>query len=140
MRAATRRPSIPPTMTTAGKQVVIVEDDEGMRDAIHRVLQASGLAVTGFASAEAALLDRATREAGCLVLDIHLPGISGFDLYERLAAAGSKPPVVFVSARDDARNRERAFQLGALSYLVKPFSSRALADIVARALAKGMRA
>ena len=104
-----------------------------MRDAIHRVLQATGFAVTGFASAEAALQDHTTREAHCLVLDIHLPGISGFELYERLGETGSKPPVIFITARDDIRNQERAAQLGALDYLVKPFSGRALAAIVARA-------
>jgi FixJ family two-component response regulator len=114
--------------------VVVVEDDAGMRDAIDRVLQATGFAVTGFASAEAALQDKVTREAHCLVLDIHLPGISGFDLYERLAETGSKPPVIFITARDDIRSKERSAQLGALDYLVKPFSGRALAAIVARAL------
>jgi FixJ family two-component response regulator len=114
--------------------VVVVEDDAGMRDAIHRVLEATGFAVTDFAAAEAALQDHATREAHCLVLDIHLPGISGFELYERLGELGSKPPVIFITARDDIRNQERAKQLGALDYLVKPFSGRALAAIVARAL------
>ena len=104
-----------------------------MRDAIRRVLQATGFAVTGFASAEAALQDEATREAHCLVLDIHLPGISGFELYERLGELGSKPPVIFITARDDVRNQERAVQLGALDYLLKPFSGRVLAAIVARA-------
>ena len=106
-----------------------------MRDAIHRVLEAAGFAVTDFATAEAALLDRGTHEASCLVLDIHLPEISGFELYERLRAIGSKQPVVFITARDDAHSRERAIQLGAVDYLVKPFSGRALAGIVARALA-----
>ena len=105
-----------------------------MRDAIHRVLQATGFAVTGFASAEAALQNHATREAHCLVLDIHLPGISGFELYEQLGETGSKPPVIFITARDNIRNQERAAQLGALDYLVKPFSGRASAAIVARAL------
>ena len=134
MRPAPFRSQHAGTMTTGRKRVVIVEDDKGMRDAIHRVLEATGFAVAGFASAESALQDAGTRDAGCLVLDIHLPGISGFELYERLAAPGRRLPVVFITARDDARNRERAFQLGALSYLVKPFSSRALAEIVARAL------
>jgi FixJ family two-component response regulator len=114
--------------------VVVVEDDAGMRDAIHRVLQATGFAVTGFATAEAALQDHITREAHCLVLDIHLPGISGFELYEQLGESGNKPPVIFITARDNLRNQERAAQLGALDYLVKPFSGRALAAIVERAL------
>ena len=121
-------------MTTGRRPVIVVEDDAGMRDAIYRVLDAAGFAVTGFATAEAALQDRSIRQACCLVLDIHLPDISGFELYERLGATGSRPPVIFITARDDARNHERAAQLGALGCLIKPFSGRALAAIVARAL------
>jgi FixJ family two-component response regulator len=122
-------------MTTGRGPVIVVEDDRGMRDAIHRVLQAAGFAVVGFATAEAALQDRGMREACCLVLDIHLPDVCGFELYERLGALGLKRPVIFITARDDMRNRERAVQLGAFDYLVKPFSGRALAAIVARAVA-----
>ena len=124
-------------MTTMAGQgrVVVVEDDAGMREATVRVLEATGFAVTGFASGEAALHDRGTVQACCLVLDIHLPDISGFDLYGRLGAMGSKSPVIFITARDDTRTRQRAIELGALDYLVKPFSGRELAAIVTRALA-----
>ena len=94
-----------------------------------------GLPLRFCVSAEAALQDEATGKAHCLVLDIHLPGISAFQsYYERLGQTGSKPPVIFITARDDTRTQERAAQLGALDYLVKPFSGRALAATVARAL------
>ena len=114
-------------------QVVLVEDDTGMREALERVLVAAGFGVSAFASAEAALQDRATLDANCLVLDIHLPGLSGFELYERLVGVGRKPAVVFITARDDALYQDRARRLGALDYLVKPFSGRALSEIVAKA-------
>ncbi len=122
-------------MSAARGQVVLVEDDEGMREAIERVLTATGFVVAAFGSAEAALKDRGTLDAHCLVLDIHLPGLSGLDLYERLAAVDRKPAVIFITARDEAASRDHARQLGALGYLVKPFSGRALAALVADAFA-----
>jgi len=115
--------------------VVLVEDDAGLREALERVLAATGFAVCGFGSAEAALGDRATTKARCLVLDIQLPGISGFELYERLATGDNEPAVVFITAHDLPVNHDRARQLGAIGYLIKPFSGRELAAIVAKAFA-----
>ena len=120
------------TIGSAQGQVVVVEDDAGMRGAIVRVLKATGLAVASFVTGEAALRDPTALQARCLVLDIHLPDISGFELFERLGALGNKSPVIFITARDDLRNRERALELGALDYLVKPFSGRKLAAIITR--------
>lgn len=120
-------------MPTDRGPVVLVEDDVGMREALERVLVATGFLVTGFDSAESALQDRCTLDARCLVLDIHLPGLSGFEFYERLVGVGRKPPVIFITARDDALYQARAEQLGALAYLVKPFSGHALSGIVAKA-------
>lgn len=114
--------------------VVLVEDDLGMREAIERVLTATGFIVAGFDSAESALQDQGTLDARCLVLDIHLPGLSGFELYERFVAVGRKPPVIFITAREDAVQQTRAKQLGALGYFVKPFSGHALSAVVSKAL------
>jgi DNA-binding response OmpR family regulator len=118
-------------MVKGPKRVVVVEDDEGLRHAIQRVLRAAGFAVTGHPNAQSALQDPGLGDSFCLVLDIHLPDVSGFDLYEQLGASGSTPRVIFITARDEARNRERATALGALDYMVKPFSGRALAAVVA---------
>ncbi|MEO8303525.1 MAG: response regulator [Betaproteobacteria bacterium] len=120
-------------MPDARGLVVLVEDDTGMRDAAERVLAATGFEVLGFDSAESALQDRATLDARCLVLDVHLPGISGFELYERLLAVGRKPAVVFISARDDTHTKVRSTQFGALAFLVKPFSGHTLCAVVAKA-------
>ncbi|MEO8136439.1 MAG: response regulator [Betaproteobacteria bacterium] len=122
-------------MAAGSGRVALVEDDAGMREALERVLVAAGFMVSAFSSAEAALLDRSTLDSDCLVLDIHLPGLSGFELYERLVAVGRKPPVIFITARDDPVHQDRARQLGALDYLVKPFSGRALSAIVSKAFA-----
>ncbi len=114
-------------------RIVVVEDDESMRQAIERILRAGGFTVLAFASAETALEGGVATAADCLVLDVFLPGISGFDLYRRLAPAGEPLPVIFITAHDEPANREEAQRLGATSYLPKPFSGRALLDAVTRA-------
>lgn len=104
-----------------------------MREAIERVLTAASFTVMGFESAEAALAEPATMGAGCLVLDVHLPGLSGLEMYQQILDRGQKPPVLFITARDSTTTRNRAAQYGALGYLVKPFSGHALSAVVDRA-------
>ena len=112
----------------------MVEDDEGMRLALERLLHAGGYPVTTFASAEALLLSRARLRADCLVLDVRLPGLSGPELCERLAAEGSDAPVIFMTAHDDPQTRERAQACRPIAYLLKPFAGRQLLEAIARAL------
>ena len=99
-----------------------------MRQAIERVLKARGIPVRTFGSAEAALACDAARCAACMVVDVKLPGQSGLEFYEGLT---SRPSVIFVTAHDDPEIRERAARLGAAGFFHKPFSGRALADLVA---------
>jgi FixJ family two-component response regulator len=73
--------------------------------------------------------------AGCLVLDVRLPGMSGFELYRALRQSGIEPPVIFITAHDEPSAREQAAQAGAVAYLAKPFHGRRLVDAVNRALA-----
>src|SRR5262249_4355613 len=114
-------------------RIVVVEDDESMSQAIERVLRAGGFKVHTFASAEAVLEAGVATAADCLILDISLPGMSGFDLYRRLAPAGEQLPVIFITAHDEPAIREEAERLGSTSYLPKPFSGRTLLDAVTRA-------
>ena len=119
-------PSEPP-------KVMVVEDDAGMRQAIERILKAGSFAAVSFVSGEAAL--EADAGADCWLLDIHLPGMSGFELYQRLALTGKKLPAVFITARDDPAIREQALSLGGAGcYLSKPFSGRALLAAITQAL------
>jgi RNA polymerase sigma factor (sigma-70 family) len=116
-------------------RIVVVEDDASMSQAMERVLRAGGFAPALFVSAEAALEAGAPEAADCLVLDIHLPGMSGLELYQRLAVAGNARPVIFITARDGSAVRLEAERLGgAGSYLPKPFSGRALLDAITQAL------
>jgi FixJ family two-component response regulator len=87
-----------------------------------------------FASAEAALEAGVAPAADCLVLDIHLPGMSGFELYERLAPDGEELPAIFITAHDEPSFRERAAKLGASRYHPKPFSGRTLLNAVTQAI------
>jgi FixJ family two-component response regulator len=115
-------------------RIVVVEDDASMSQAIERILRAGGFAAAPFASAEAAL-EADAASADCLVLDIHLPGMSGLELYQRLVLCGKEAPVVFITAHDEPAVREAAERLGGDgSYLPKPFSGRDLLEAVNRTL------
>ena len=115
--------------------VVVVDDDDGMREGMRRVLEIAGYTAKLFASAEELLASDVASRAGCLVIDLRLPGMSGFDLQRVLAAAGAVPPIIFVTAHDLPRVRQRAMASGS-DYLVKPFLSQALVESVARAIVK----
>src|SRR6185436_5243043 len=115
-------------MSNPVRRIVVVEDDASMGQAIERLLRAGGFQPILFASAEAALDSGVAPAADCLVLDIQLPGMSGFELYSQFAPDVEQPPTIFITARDEPAVREKAERLGAKSYHPKPFSSRALLD------------
>ena len=85
--------------------ILVVEDHEGLRHAVERLLQARGHETASFASAEALLESEVRRRAACLILDVRLPGLSGFELRERLAQEGFHPPVIYDGARRPAGAR-----------------------------------
>lgn len=114
--------------------IFVIEDDPGLKQAVARVLVAAGFRARIFESAEAALADESIHEADCFVLDIHLPGMSGFTLHGRLATRGVRAPVVLITAHDDPVHRRTAHEIGASAYLTKPFSSASLIDAVLRAV------
>ena len=121
-------------MPTPQYAVVIVEDDESMRDAMHRMLTLADFAPEAFASPEAALASPRSSEAACLVLDIHLPGLSGFELFDRLVAAGARSTVIFITGFDEPAARKRAAERNAAAFLTKPFPGTALVSAVKEAI------
>jgi FixJ family two-component response regulator len=110
------------------REVVVVEDDPGMREALGRVLTAAGFRVSAFDSSEALLEAGPRSDPGCWVLDVRLPGMSGLALYRALAARGTASPVIFMTAFDEPSVREEARRLGAADYLLKPFGGRQLVE------------
>lgn len=113
------------------KTVAVVDDDASMRVGLERLLQARGFDTEIFASAEAFL--GAASAADCLLLDIHLDGMGGFELRRRLSTAGSRLPVIFMTAFDDDATRDEATRLGCVAYLRKPFAGHLLMEAIADA-------
>ena len=113
-------------MERSTKHIAIVEDDEGMNLAMVRLLQAAGFQTTTFSSAEAFLRQDAPLEVACVIVDIHLPGLSGLELGRRLHQKGPVPRVVFITAHDDPATRALALDVGGCAYLTKPFHGRSL--------------
>ena len=115
------------------RSVVVVDDDPSMRQALRRLLRLAGYAARAYESAEAFIGDGNAALATCLVLDVQLPGISGFDLRDRLARDGRALPVIFITAYDEPEARQHATRAGAVAYLTKPFAGRDLIDAVMQA-------
>jgi FixJ family two-component response regulator len=107
------------------QSIVIVEDDAGMKKAIERLLRAAGFRPVSFASAEELLQTKAADSAACLVLDIHLPGLSGLELRRLLITSGRLKPVIFITGQDQEPLRDEARRLGC-AYFRKPFEGSAL--------------
>jgi FixJ family two-component response regulator len=122
-----------PPAASAPPLVYVIDDDASLLRALRRLLAAGGFRVCTFASAEE-FLESAAATPACLVLDVHLGGLSGLDLHEQLLAAGRRIPVVFITAHDDAVTRERAQRAGAIDYLRKPFNDESLIAGIKRAL------
>ncbi len=110
--------------------IAVVEDDPSMLRGLRRLLLAHGFHVEEFASAESFLDDIAKCEAKCLLVDIHLGGMSGIDLKRRLTSSGSNLPVIFMTAIDNEATHREAFAVGCVAYLRKPFLAKLLIDAI----------
>ena len=114
--------------------VCVIDDDDSLLRALRRLLDATGFRVETFSSAEQFLESDHRGRADCLVLDVHLSGLSGLELQERLARSGVSTPVVIITAHDEASTRERAQRAGAVEYLRKPFDDDSLIDAIHKAI------
>ena len=122
-------------MPTRPQIIAVVEDDEDMRTGISRLLSVSGYQTEIFASAEEFLVGVAKSHATCLLLDIHLGGLSGIELRRQLSASGSRLPVIFMTAIDDEALHRDALAAGCVALLRKPFTARVLDDAITKATA-----
>jgi FixJ family two-component response regulator len=113
-------------MPTLPKTIAVVDDDASMLKGIERLLGAYGFAIKVFASAEAFLERNAAADVDCLVVDIHLGGMSGIELRQHLTASGCKLPVIFMTAFDDEATRMQAQSAGCIAFLHKPFTANLL--------------
>lgn len=116
--------------------VCVIDDDEAIRSALVRLLDARGFAARGYASVGDYLLEPPPDgEVGCLLLDVYMPGPSGLDLQRKLGASGRRRPVVFMSGSADVPTCAAAMRAGAIDFLTKPIDRESLFDAVRRALA-----
>jgi len=114
--------------------VLVVDDDTSLRGAVSSLLRSVGLRVETFGSAAAFLDANLPPAAGCLILDIRLPGQSGLDLQADLVREDIRIPIIFISGHGDVPMTVRAMKAGAVDFLTKPFRDQDLLDAVAIAL------
>jgi len=109
--------------------IAIVDDDASVRRSLHRLVQGAGYTVETFASGREFLEWLPRGRAACLVLDVHMDEMTGFDVQKRLAV-----PIIFITAHDDAVTRERITKSGAAGHLWKPFDEQAVLGAIRRAV------
>jgi len=114
--------------------VAVVDDDASVRRALTRLLQSAELRVLSYASATEFLESGTSSLPDCVILDIHLGGMSGLELLSRLRELGHNLPVLIITAHDDAPAREAAARGGCAAYLCKPLEAKVLLEEVATAM------
>ena len=114
--------------------IVVVDDDDALRNSLDDLLESVGYRVQGFASAEAFLQAQHAPETACLLLDVHLPGMDGLELQRQLVAAHRCIPIIFITAYADDDMRTRALAAGAVAVLSKPCREEDLLNAIEAAL------
>ena len=112
------------------RRVIILDDDEAVRDSLEILLDTHGYEVTSFASARAFLESGEVGRGACLILDLHLPDMSGFDVLRRLEGSMK---VIMITARSDAATLRSAIEAGAMTLLEKPFTDQQLVSTIEKA-------
>lgn len=122
------------TLSGQNYMILVVEDDEGARDSLLLLLRTADLEAWGFPSCEELAAATAPGDADCLILDIHLPGVSGIEFLETLRRTGARLPALLLSGRASAADARRAEAADALAILEKPFRPAELLALVRGAL------
>jgi FixJ family two-component response regulator len=117
--------------------VAVVDDDESVRESLPDLLGEFGFDARVFPSAEEFLVSDSFGQSKCLVLDIAMPGMTGFQLQQELKARGQNIPIIFITAQKEEAVRKRALERGAVGFLLKPFSDAALLRALNTALGLG---
>lgn len=122
----------------ADQKILVVEDDDSLQPAIERLLNAAGWRTVAYASAEALLANPTPEDVACVICDLKLPAMSGFDLLAEWRAPGGRPPLILITAHDAPGMDKEAMRRGAAAYLAKPFRGTALLEVI-NAVTEGRR-
>jgi len=117
-------------VTVDKKQVYIVDDDESVCRALGLLMVACGLAVRTFSSAEEFFSAVPNSAPGCLILDIHMPGLKGWEAQECLLRSGSERPIIIITADKNGDLKQQALKAGAAGFLQKPINDQELIDLI----------
>ena len=121
-------------MLNETQTIAIVDDEAPLRAALRRLLCSHGFEVELFPCGSDLLEAHANQAFKCIVLDLHMPEMSGFDVLAHLAAGGSRPPVVVITGHDQPGNADRVMRFGVKSYLVKPVDQAPLIEAIEEVL------
>ncbi len=117
--------------------IVVVDDDPSIVEAVVSLMESVGYSAVGLSAAEHFLASSRSGRTACLILDVRMPGMGGLELQRRLRATGDLTPIIFITAHGESNASAEALRLGAVAFLVKPFSQESLLDAVRSALAGG---
>jgi FixJ family two-component response regulator len=117
-------------MLLENKQIFIVDDDESVCRALAVLLVTYGFTVDTFICADDFFRAVPNSVSGCLILDVHMPGLDGWETLRHLSTSGSRRPVIIISADKNRGLNEKATKAGAAGFLQKPFNDRALVDLI----------
>jgi len=122
-------------MSNAPPRIAVVDDEQSVCVALQRLIRSAGMDVETYPSGEEFLKAVQTRRPDCVVLDLHMPKVNGYEVQSRLVQAGARVPVVVITGHDTPESRARALASGAAAYLLKPVDDRLLLDAIAAAVA-----
>lgn len=128
-------PSPPPTDASGDPTVFIVDDEAAVAESLRWLIESVGLRVETFSAAGEFLARYRPERAGCLVLDVRMPEMSGLELQDRLNARGASLPIIFVTGHGGVQTAVRALKGGAIDFIEKPFDDQRMLDLVHKALA-----
>lgn len=115
--------------------VFVVDDDQAMRNSLKWLIESVGMRVETYASADDFMRHYYPGRAGCLLLDVRMPGMSGLDLQDHLARESIRIPVIIITGHGDVPMAVRAMKSGAVDFIEKPFNDELLLDSIRNALA-----
>jgi FixJ family two-component response regulator len=124
------------SVESAGPTIIIIDDDDAIREAVEGLLYSVGLRTRAFVSIQHFLDDRRPCGPGCMVLDVRLPGRSGLDFYKEYINSPDAMPVIFISAHADVSMSVGAIKSGAADFLTKPVRPQELLDAIQSAIAR----